>query len=161
MKIRTIFPFRSYPTRNTNFEKNSKKIQKTKKYHYGFISIQNRSEEAKNNQKYELSFRSVHTWREIENSKTIAKKFKKLKNTITGSFQAKIGRRRPRKIENKSYRSVSFLSGTKQKIKKKIAKKFKKVKNTIMISFQTKIRGKMMRKRENKNYNFVPFVPDA
>ena len=58
----------------------------------------------------------------------MAKKFKKLKNTITGSFQAKIGRGRPRKIENKSYRSVSFLSGTKLKIKKKIAKKFKKLK---------------------------------
>ena len=42
-----------------------------------------------------------------------SKKFKKLKNTITGSFQANIGRKRPRKIENKSYRSVSFLSGTK------------------------------------------------
>ena len=64
-------------------------------------------------------FRSAPTRREIENSKTKAKKFKKLKNTITGSFQAKIGRRRPRKIENKSYQSVSFQSGTKQKIKKR------------------------------------------
>ena len=44
-------PFCSYPTRNRNFQKNSKKIQKIKKYHYGFISIQNRSEEAKKNQK--------------------------------------------------------------------------------------------------------------
>ena len=33
--------FRSYPTRNTKFKKNSKKIQKIKKYHYGFISSQN------------------------------------------------------------------------------------------------------------------------
>ena len=39
-------PFRSYPTHNRNFQKNSKKIQKIKKYHYGFISIQNRLEEA-------------------------------------------------------------------------------------------------------------------
>ena len=52
------------------------------------------------------------------------------------SFQSKIGWKRPRKIENKSYRSVSFLSVTKQKIKKKIAKKFKKLRNTIMDSFQ-------------------------
>ena len=73
------------------------------------------------------------------------------------SFQTEIGRRRPRKTENKSYRSVSFLSGTKQKIKKKIAKKFEKLKNTIMNSFKTEISGKRMRKRENKNYNFVPF----
>ena len=80
---------------------------------------------------------------------------------MMGSFQAKIGQRRPRKIKNKSYRSVSFLSGTKQKIKKKIAKKFKKLKNTFMNSFQTKISGKMIRKRENKNFNFIPFLPDA
>ena len=50
-EIKIIVPFRSYPTRNTNFEKNSKKIQKIEKYHYGFISIQNRSEEARKNQK--------------------------------------------------------------------------------------------------------------
>ena len=76
------------------------------------------------------------------------------------SFQSKIGWRRPRKTENNSYGSVSFLSGTKQKIKK-IAKKFKKLKNTVMNSFQTKISRKRMRKGENKNYNFVPFIPDA
>ena len=37
------------------------------------------------------NYRSVPTRREIENSKKIAKKFKKLKNTIMTSFQAKIG----------------------------------------------------------------------
>ena len=51
--------------------------------------------------------------------KKIAKKFEKLKNTITGSFETKIGRKRPRKTENKNYRSVSFLPGTKQKIQRK------------------------------------------
>ena len=35
------------------------------------------------------------------------------------SFQSKIGWKRPKKTENKNYRSVSFLPGTKQKIKKK------------------------------------------
>ena len=50
-EIKIIVPFRSYPTRNTNFEKNSKKIQKIEKYHYGFISIQNRLEEAEKNRK--------------------------------------------------------------------------------------------------------------
>ena len=44
------------------------------------------------------------------------------------SFQSKIGWKRPRKTENKSYRSVSFLSGTKQKIKKKNSKKIQKIK---------------------------------
>ena len=33
-------PFRSYTTRNRKFQKNSKKIKKVKKYHYGFISSQ-------------------------------------------------------------------------------------------------------------------------
>ena len=76
-----------------------------------------------------------------------------------GSFQAKIGRGRPRKTENKSYRSVSFLSGTKQKIKIKIAKKPKILKNTITGSFEAKIGRKRMRKKENKNYRFVSFLP--
>ena len=44
-------PFRSNPTRNRNFVKNSKKIQKIEKYHYGFISIQNRLGEAEKNRK--------------------------------------------------------------------------------------------------------------
>ena len=56
-----------------------------------------------------LSFRSIPTRRVIENSKKIANKFKKLKNTIMASFQAKIDRGWPRKRENKNYRSVPFL----------------------------------------------------
>ena len=64
-------------------------------------------------EKKKLMFRSVPTRREIENCKTTAKKFKKLKNTITGSFEAQTGRKRPKKAENKNYRSVSFLPGTK------------------------------------------------
>ena len=75
--------------------------------------------------------------------------------------QSKIGWKRPRKTENKNHRSVSFLSGTKQKIKKKIPKKFKKLRNTIMDSFPAKIGWKRMRKSENKNYRSVPFLPDA
>ena len=35
-------PFSSYPTLNRKFQKNSKKIQKVKKYHYGLISSQNK-----------------------------------------------------------------------------------------------------------------------
>ena len=52
---------------------------------------------------------SVPTLRVIENSKKIAKKFKKLKNTIMAAFQAKIGWKRMRKRENKNYHYVSFL----------------------------------------------------
>ena len=56
------------------------------------------------------------------------------------SFQANISRRRPRKTENKKYRSVSFLSGTKHKIKKKNCKKIQKIKkyNYEFISNQNK-----------------------
>ena len=45
----------------------------------------------------------------INTPKQLAKKFKKLKNTIMASFRAKIGRKWPRKSENKNYHSVSFL----------------------------------------------------
>ena len=44
--LKIIVPFRSNPTRNRKFQKNSKKIQKIKKYHYGFILSQNRLENA-------------------------------------------------------------------------------------------------------------------
>ena len=45
-KISHSVPFRSYPTRNRKFQKNSKKIEKNKIYHYGFISRQNKMENA-------------------------------------------------------------------------------------------------------------------
>ena len=73
------------------------------------------------------------------------------------SFQAKIGRKSMRNIENKNYRFVSFLPDAQQKI----PKKFKKLKNTIMDSFQAKIGWQRMRKRENKNYTSVMFISDA
>ena len=47
------------------------------------------------------SFRWVPTQPVIENYKKIAKKFKKLENTIIASFQAKISWERPRKRENR------------------------------------------------------------
>ena len=56
-----------------------------------------------------MSFRFVPTQRVIENSKKIAKIFKKFKNTIRASFQAKTGWKRVKKRENKNYRFVSFL----------------------------------------------------
>ena len=44
-------PFRSYLTRNLKFQKNSNKIEKIKKYHYGLISSQNRLEKAEKDRK--------------------------------------------------------------------------------------------------------------
>ena len=55
------------------------KIQKLKKYHYGFCSSQNRSEKDAKERKQKSSLRFVPTRRVIENSKKIAKNFKKLK----------------------------------------------------------------------------------
>ena len=67
----------------------------------------------KNRNYHSVPFRSHPTLSVIENFKKIAKKFKKLKNTTMASFQAKIGRKIPRKREYKKYRSVSFLSDAK------------------------------------------------
>ena len=98
----------SYPTRNRKFKRNSKKIQKIRKHHHSFFSSQNNLGKAEKGRKLKLSFLSVPTRRVIENSKKISKK---LKNTIMASFQAKIGWKRPKKRENKNYRSIPFLPG--------------------------------------------------
>ena len=52
-KIKIIVSFRSDPTRRVreNSKKNSKKIQKIKRYRYGFISSQNRLEKAEKEKK--------------------------------------------------------------------------------------------------------------
>ena len=67
-------------------------------------------EKAEKEREQKLSFRFFLTRLVIENSKTIAKKFKKLKNSFVASFQAKIGWKRLRKRENKNYRFVSSLT---------------------------------------------------
>ena len=66
-------------------------------------------EKAEKERKQKLSFRFDLTRLVIENSKAIAKKFKKLKNSFTASFQTKIGWKRLRKREKKTYRFVSSL----------------------------------------------------
>ena len=54
-------------------------------------------EKAEKERKQKLTFRFVLTRLVLENSKTIAKKFKKLKNSFMASFQAKIGWKRQTK----------------------------------------------------------------
>ena len=54
-------PFRSYTTRIRKFQKNSKKIRKTKQYHYGYTSSQSRLEKDEKFKKYKLPFRSDPT----------------------------------------------------------------------------------------------------
>ena len=53
------------------------------------FQAKNRLEKEEKEEKQKLSFCFVPTKREIENSKEIAKKLKKLKNIIMASFQAK------------------------------------------------------------------------
>ena len=60
-----------------------------------------------------VSFCFVPTQRELENSKKIAKKFKKFKTTIMSSFQAKLGWKMSGKREYKKYRSVLYLPDAK------------------------------------------------
>ena len=99
------------PTRNRILKKNSKKIQKIRTHHHSFFSSQNRLEKAEKNKKVKVidPFRSYPVLnRKLK--KKIAKKFKKLINTVMDSFQAKIGWKRMRKSKNKNYRSVPFRS---------------------------------------------------
>ena len=103
--------------RNRKLQKNSKKIQKIKKYHYGFILSQNRlGTDEEERIKIIVPFRSYPTRNRKFQKK---KKIRKLKDTITATFRAKIGWKRPRMCENKSYHSVSFLPDVKYKISKK------------------------------------------
>ena len=81
-KIKIVVPFRFYPTRIRKFQRNSKKIQKPKKYHYEFISSQNRFENMRKreNKNYRsIPFHSVPTRRIVQSSQKIAKKIKKIK----------------------------------------------------------------------------------
>ena len=96
----------------------------------------------------------------IENSKKTAKKFKKLKNIIVTSFEAKIGLKRLGKRENKNYRSVPFRSHPmcNRKFQKKIAKKFKKLKkyHNCLISSQNRLEEAEKERKEKLLFRFVP-----
>ena len=73
-----MIPLRSNLAQNRKIIRNCKKIQKIKKYSYGFFSSKNWSEKAEKEIKYKLGFRFVPTQCGLENSKQIAKKFKEL-----------------------------------------------------------------------------------
>ena len=73
------------------------------------------------------NYRSIPTQRVIENSKKIAKKFKKLKNSIMDSFQAKIRPKRQRKREKKNNCFV-LPNPTRNRKFQKNSKKISKIK---------------------------------
>ena len=58
-KIEIIVPFRSYPALNRKLKQNSKKIQKIKKYHYEFISNQNKWENDEKERKFQNSSKKI------------------------------------------------------------------------------------------------------
>ena len=66
-KIKIIDPFRSSSTRKRKLKKNSKKIQKTEKYHYCLIPSPNRLEKAEKERKKKLSYGYVPNRRVREN----------------------------------------------------------------------------------------------
>ena len=87
--------------------------------------------------------------------KKIAKKLKKLKDTIVASFRAKLGWKRPRKNENKSYHSVSFIPDVKYIISKN-SKKIQNIKTIpLWLHFKTKSDGKGCEREKIKF--IVPF----
>ena len=74
-KKKTFIPLRSNPTRGKKFKNKCKKILKIKKHHPGFISRRNGSGQAEKQRGKNISFLSVQTRPELENSKINAKKF--------------------------------------------------------------------------------------
>ena len=95
-----------------------------------------------------LSFRFVPNRCEIEKFQKKRKKFKKLKNTIINSFQAKIGWNSPRKRKIKiivPFRSNSTRNRKFQTKRKKI-KKIKKYHNEIISSKSRLEKGGKKRK---------------
>ena len=84
--------FRFVPTRCVieNSKKITNKLKKLKKYHYEFISSQNRLEKMKKREiKIIVPFRSVPTQCVIENSIKIVKNSKNKRNTIMVHFKPK------------------------------------------------------------------------
>ena len=73
------------------------------------------------------------------------------------SIQAKLGRKRQRKRENKNYRSVPFLLDGLEKIPKKKAKKFKKIKKYDygIISNQNRLEKAENERKQKLSFHFV------
>ena len=85
---------------------------------------------------------------------------KKLKYTITASFQAKwVGKCRERE-KIKIFGPFRSSTTRNRKFKKKIVKKLKKLKNTI-VDLSSQNRFERPRMRENKNYRSVPSLQDG
>ena len=74
-KKKNFIPIRSNPTRVRKFKNKCKKILTIKKHHPGFISRRKGSRQDEKYRRKKMSFVSVQTRPELENSKINAKKF--------------------------------------------------------------------------------------
>ena len=88
-----------YLTRNRKFQKNSRKIQKIRKHNHSFFPSQNRLGKAEIERKKKIVLMCSYPTRNKKFQK-ITIKFKKSKNTIIASFQAKRGWEWLRKRKN-------------------------------------------------------------
>ena len=97
----------------------------------------------------------------IENSKKIAKKFKKLENTIIVSFQAKIGQERLRKNEKKEKKIVLMYSyPTRNRKFQKNSKKIQKIRKHHHNFFPSQNRLEKAEKERKKKNRFNVCLPD-
>ena len=107
-EIKIILPFHSYPRNQRKFQKNNKKI---KKYHYEFISSQNRLEidEKERNINYQsVPFRSYPMCnRKFQTNRKKIEKTKKYRCGFISSENRLEKNEKERK--NKYYPSVPFL----------------------------------------------------
>ena len=112
-EIKIIIPFRSVPTRYVieNSKQIAKKFKKLKKYRCGFISSDNRQEEAAKERKRKLCFRSTLS---LHDALPIYKKFQKNNKKIKKYHNEFISSQNRMEIDekerNKNYRSVPFRS---------------------------------------------------
>ena len=133
-------------------------MQKIRKQHSGFISSQNRTGQAESVSKKKKGYRFDPFQPDQEQG--IPKKFNKLKNIITASFQAKTGRDRLRVIQKneKNYCSDPFQPYWEQGIPRKWKKKCKKLKkhHSGLISSQNKTRqADSDTKKKKKKLSFL------
>ena len=102
----------SYQTRNRKFQKNSKKIQKFKKHHYGFSSSQNKLGKDEKERKFKKKKKIVPT----SSYRTRNRKFQKNRKNIQkirkhyyGLFSSQNMLGKAEKVRKKKNHSDDFL----------------------------------------------------
>ena len=113
-----FLPIRSNPARVRKFKNKCRKILKIIKQRPGFISRRNGQGQDEKQSTKKISFLSVRTRPELENSKINAKKFQKLKNILQASLQDETGKDRMKNRVQKTFSCYPFEPDSSQKIQK-------------------------------------------